>query len=264
MQNNIIDIMTFKGLPSGLVGSVLSCIDDFCLSVCVPPLEDLSKAPPLRWSACLAYVGKVAISKYIYELFLCSPSGNIKDLKRPQESVMILNEDTPEGVRSGVRDLIPFYIWLCGLYNKIVIPEDFSSFCGYPIGIEGYFLGADQEQPKNSIQLVAEQNADEYSINTNNTIQHSTIRPKGTDQPNFIDAFGCSGGGSVRGGGQAYWKIEILNNLKARQTSAVGSVLLDTRYPSIVWDAQKLEKQADNIEKLAPVALRLADLPRLG
>ena len=258
MDQSVIDIMTFEGLPAGLVGSTMSAIDDFCLSVCVPPLDDMSKAPPLRWSACLAYVGKVAISKYIQALSQYAKAGIINDLKTPINKMPILNNNTPEGVRNGVRSLIPFYIWLCGLYNKIIIPDDFSSFCGYPIGLDGFFLGAEKEQTT-AEQLEAPEQEKESLTN----IEYINLNITSERSQSFADAFGVSGSGGGCGESLAGWKTEILNNLKERQNSAVGSVLLDTRYPSIVWDSKKLDKQTENVQNHAPIALKLADLPRL-
>lgn len=266
------DIMTFDNLPAGLVGSIMAAIDDFCLSVCVPAVDDLSKAPPLKWLSCMAYVGRVCTVKYIrllHTVYEEIPTDN----KTPEASAPILNDNTPEGVRRGVYDLVPCYIWLCGLYNKIVTPEGFSSFCGYPVGIEGEFLGTEKPR-KNYIQWneetegipepVAVPKAGSTLPLYNNTLYNEdNTRPKGSNFYNdffggALDSEACEGGRSL-----ARWKEELKEALQARQAEAVESTLKDARYPTIMLDAKKTDQQRQIIEKVAPAVLSLADLPRL-
>lgn len=260
------DIMTFEGLPAGLVGSIMAAIDDFCLSVCVPAVDDLSKAPPLKWLSCMGYVGRVCIVKYIHLLH------NVyedlpKDIKTPEQVAPTLNDNTPEGVRRGIYDLVPFYIWLCGLYNKIVTPEGFSNFCGYPVGVDGLFLGADHARRavilwNDDGQPFAEPKEEGGDLLYNNTYTDN-IRPTGGS---FQDAFGFCGDSADdgrRGEGLARWKEELRQALSERQNAAVDVALQDPRLPTVLYDTKRSRMQAEIIEKVAPAVLSLADLPRL-
>lgn len=260
------DIMTFEGLPGGLVGSIMAAIDDFCLSVCVPAVDDLSKAPPLKWLSCMAYVGRVCTVKYVrllHNVYDKVP----KDNKTPAASAPILNDNTPEGVRRGLYDLVPCYIWLCGLYNKIVTPEGFSNFCGYPVGVDGLFLGADHARRSRIIWSDDGQPFAEPKEEGESTLYNSTYTDNNSPTgESFQDSFGfCDGSADDGGRGEslARWKEELKQALKARKAEAVESTLTDSRYPTIMLDARKAEKAAEIIEKVAPAALSLADLPRL-
>lgn len=266
------DIMTFENLPAGLVGSIMAAIDDFCLSVCVPAVDDLSKAPPLKWLSCMAYVGRVCTVKYIrllYTVYEEIPTDN----KTPEASAPILNDNTPEGVRRGVYDLVPCYIWLCGLYNKIVTPDGFSSFCGYPVGIEGEFLGTEKprinyiqlsEDPEGIPEPVAVPKAGSANpLYNNNLYEEDNTRPKGSSFYN--DFFGGALNSDASEGGRslARWKETIYKALKEQQNATVDTALLDPRLPTVLYDTKRSRMQAEIIEKVAPAALSLADLPRL-
>lgn len=260
------DIMTFEGLPAGLVGSIMAAIDDFCLSVCVPAVDDLSKAPPLKWLSCMAYVGRVCTVKYIrllHNVYDKVPTDN----KTPAESAPILNDNTPEGVQRGLYDLVPCYIWLCGLYNKIVTPEGFSNFCGYPVGVDGLFLGADRARRSLILwnddgQPFTEPKEEGENLLYNNTYTDNNS-PKGGS---FNDAFVFCGGSADDGGrgeSLARWKEELKQALNERQNAAVDVALQDPRLPTVLYDTKRSRIQAEIIEKVAPAALSLADLPRL-
>jgi hypothetical protein len=215
----------------------------------------------------MAYVGRVCTLKYIrllHNIYEDLP----KDNKSPEASAPILNDNTPEGVRRGVYNLVPFYIWLCGLYNKIVTPEGFSNFCGYPGGVDGTFLG-DDSLGVSSIEWdeegkpLTEPKAEGENLYTSYTYKDNNISPKGNG---FFDSFDCGGfkPGAVEGvGSLARWKEELKKALQARQAEAVESTLKDARYPTIMLDAKKTDQQRQIIEKVAPAVLSLADLPRL-
>lgn len=259
------DIMTFENLPAGLVGSIMAAIDDFCLSVCVPAVDDLSKAPPLKWLSCMAYVGRVCTVKYVR--LLHNVYDQPKDNKTPAESAPVLNDNTPEGVRRGLYDLVPCYIWLCGLYNKIVTPEGFSNFCGYPVGVEGYFLGT--ESRRSSIvrwnedgEPVTEPREEGESPLYNNTYTDNNS-PKGESFNDDFSGVFFSEGGTADGGSLARWKKDLKQALRNRQNSAVDIALQDPRLPTVLYDTKRSRMQAEIIEKVAPAALSLADLPRL-
>lgn len=265
------DIMTFDGLPAGLVGSVMASIDDFCLSVCVPAVDDLTKSPPLKWLSCMAYVGRVCTLKYI-RLLHTAREYEPTDQKTPGRKAPILNDNTPEGVRRGIYNLVPFYIWLCGLYNKIVTPEGFSNFCGYPGGVGGAFLG-DDSSGVSSIEWdeegkpLTEPKAEGENLYSSYIYKDNNNSPKGAGEVSFSDAFICAGsddcGRDGFGGSLARWKQELKEALQARQAEAVESTLKDARYPTIMLDAKKTDQQRQIIEKVAPAVLSLADLPRL-
>lgn len=260
------DIMTFEGLPAGLVGSIMAAIDDFCLSVCVPAVDDLSKAPPLKWLSCMAYVGRVCTVKYIrllHNVYEKVPADN----KTPAASAPILNDNTPEGVQRGLYDLVPCFIWLCGLYNKIVTPEGFSNFCGYPVGVDGLFLGADHARRAVILWNDDGQPLEEPQTEGESTLYNRTypdnIRPKGES---FQDVFAfCDGSADDgrRGESLARWKEELKQALSERQNAAVDVALQDPRLPTVLYDTKRSRMQAEIIEKVAPTALSLADLPRL-
>ena len=264
------DIMTFEGLPGGLVGSIMAAIDDFCLSVCVPAVDDLSKAPPLKWLSCMAYVGRVCTVKYVR--LLHNIYDQPKDNKTPAASAPVLNDNTPEGVRRGLYDLVPCYIWLCGLYNKIVTPEGFSNFCGYPVGVDGLFLGADHArraviQWSDDGQPLTEPKEEGENIYTSYTYTDNNTSPKGGKDISFSDVFCCAGSddGGIDGIGEslAQWKEELKQALSERQNAAVDVALQDPRLPTVLYDTKRSRMQAEIIEKVAPAALSLADLPRL-